>query len=253
MKNILIFILLVALCVLGWLYLNRPADSASPSPIEEKAKENIRIDAKVISKKVDERGIEQVIIEETDHVLTQAGLKSARDSAGIIDSLQKLANNRLISYTQARAEVERLRLVMQETDTSYTYRDSWLSVDVRKASPGQPPLLTHRYNAELNWMWYTDRKRFLGIPYGTRTYGRFWLNDPNARITGLKHLRIEPPIKKFGVSVQALGDYSPTGDVYMGIGTTLRTGRFRLQGAYLSDLQGEWKPSFRGSWDLIDW
>lgn len=258
-KNLLIAILLAGLVWVGWLYVTKPMPRET-SPIELQAKENVKLEAEIISRKVDEKGIERAIIEETDHVLTQAGLKNATDSAGIIDSIRRLldeergAKNRALnSYTQARAEAERLRLAMEETDTSYTYRDSWLQVDVRKSSPDSPPLLTHRYNAELNWMWYTEQRRLLGfIPLGSKTYGQFWLNDPNARITGLKHLRIEPPVKQVGVSVQAVGDYSPSGDVYGGFGATFRAGRVRLQGAYLSDFQGEWRPTFRGSYDLME-
>lgn len=258
-KNVLIFILLLAVCLLAWLYINKPAPRDT-SPIEQQAKENVKLEAEIISRKVDEKGIERAIIEETDHVLTQAGLKNATDSAGIIDSLRMLLDEErgarrraLASYTQAQAEVARLRLAMEETDTSYTYRDSWLHVDVRKSSPDSPPLLTHRYNAELNWMWYTEQRRLLGfIPLGSKTYGQFWLNDPNARVLGVKHLRIEPPVKQVGFSLQAVGDYSPSGDVYGGFGATLRAGRVRLQGAYLSDFQGEWRPSFRGSYDLIE-
>lgn len=259
MKNLTIVILIIAVCVLGWLYLQQAPPPSSP--IEQVAKENVRIEAEIISRKVDKKGIERVIIEETDHVLTQAGLKAATDTAGIIDSINRLLEEErgarkraLRSYTQAQAEVDRLKLAMEETDTSYTYRDPWLAVDVRKSSPGSPPLLSHRYNAELNWMWYTEQRRLLGfIPMGTKTYGQFWLNDPNARVLGVKHLRIEPPVKRVGFSIQAIGDYAPTGDVYGGVGATLRAGRFRLQGAYLSDMQGEWNPSFRGSWDLVEW
>lgn len=258
MKNVFIFLLIVICVVLAWLYLTKKPPA---SPIEKAAKEMVRIDAERLTRKSDSLGREHAIMDETDHVLTQAGLKNATDSAGIIDSIKRLLDEErgahkraLNSYTQAQAEVERLQLAMEETDTSYTYRDSWLSVDVKKPSPDSPPLLTHRYNAELNWMWYTERRRILGfIPLKSKTYGRFWLNDPNARVLGVKHLRIEPPVKKVGFSLQAVGDYSPTGDVYGGFGATLRAGRVRLQGAYLSDFQGEWRPSFRGSYDLLDW
>lgn len=258
-KNLLIAILLAVIVWMGWLYVTKPAPRDT-SPIEQQAKENVKLEAEIISRKVDEKGIERAIIEETEHVLTQAGFKSATDSAGIIDSMRRLLDEErgakrraLASFTQAQAEVTRLRMAMEETDTSYTYRDSWLHVDVRKSSPDSPPLLTHRYNAELNWMWYTEQRRMLGfIPLGSKTYGQFWLNDPNARVLGVKHLRIEPPVKKVGFSVQAVGDYSPSGDVYGGFGATLRAGRVRLQGAYLSDFQGEWRPAFRGSYDLME-
>lgn len=259
-KNVLIFILLLAVCLLAWLYINKPAPRAT-SPIEQQAKENVKLEAEIISRKVDEKGIERAIIEETDHVLTQAGFKNATDTTGLLDSVLRLLDEErgarrraLASYTQAQAEVQRLQEVMQETDTSYTYRDNWLSVDVQKPSPDSPPLLTHRYNAELNWMWYTEQRRLLGfIPIGSKMYGQFWLNDPNARVRGVRHLRIEPPVKRVGLSVQVVGDYSPKGDIYAGFGATFRAGRIRLQAAYLSDFSGEWMPSFRGSYDLIDW
>src|SRR5690606_22980015 len=96
-----------------------------PSPIERQAKENVRVEAEIISRKVDEKGLEAVIIEETEHVLTRAGIAAKTDSARIIDSLQKLANNRLISYTQARAQIKRYEAIMNETDTSFTYKDKW--------------------------------------------------------------------------------------------------------------------------------
>lgn len=245
MKNLLIFILLVIVAALVWWIFNNPPQTESP--IERQAKENVKVEAEIISRKVDERGLEAVIIEETEHVLTQAGLKSVTDSAGIIDSLQKLANNRLISYTSARAEIRRLQAAMEETDTSFTYKDKWLTVDVRKPLGGKPALLNSTYNAELNWIWYRERKHLFAP---LKTYGRFSLNDPNARILGVRHLRIEPPVDKFSVDVMAVGEYY-RGDVLMGGGISLDAGRLRVQGAYLTDGRGKWYPAFRGGWKLV--
>lgn len=248
MKNVAIFILLAVIACLVWfLFKNQPKHE---SPIEKQAKENVKVEAEIISRKVDEKGLEAVIIEETEHVLKQAGLKAVTDSARIIDSLQKLANNRLISYTQARAQIRRLQAEMSEDDTSFRYSDKWLTVDVTKPVGGKPALLNSTYNAELNWIWYRERKHLFAP---LRTYGRFSLNDPNATITGLKHIRIEPPDDKLGLSVQAIGDYSPMGDIYLGVGATIRSGRVRLQGAYMNDMHGQWRPAFRGTYDLIDW
>ncbi len=246
MKNLLIFILLVIVAALVWWVFSHPP--REPSPIERQAKENVKVEAEIISRKVDEKGLEAVIIEETEHVLTQAGLKSVTDSARIIDSLQKLANNRLISYTSARAEIRRLEAEMSETDTSFTYKDKWLTVDVTKPAGGNPALLNSTYNAELNWMWYRERKHLFAP---LKTYGRFSLNDPNARILGVKHIRIEPPVKTFGMDIMAVGEYY-RGDVQMGGGISIDAGRFRLQGAYLHDFRsGQWYPAFRGGWKLV--
>lgn len=248
MKNVLIFVLLLIVAAFTcWVFVNPPKVE---SPIEKQAKENVKVEAEIISRKVDQKGIEAVIIEETEHVLKQAGLTAKADSAGIIDSLQKLANNRLISYTQARAEIKRLEAVMLETDTTFTYRDKWLSIDVKKPLGDKPALMTSTYNAELNWIWYKERKNWFSP---LRTYGRFSLNDPGATITGLKHIRIEPPRDKLGFSVQAIGDYSPRGEVFGGIGVTLRTGRLNIQGAYMNDLRGTWYPSVRGWYNLVEW
>lgn len=245
MKNLLIFILLVIVAALVWWIFSHPPQE--PSPIEKQAKENVKVEAEIISRKVDEKGLEAVIIEETEHVLSQAGLTMATDSARIIDSLQKLANNRLISYTAARAEIRRLQAVMSETDTSFSYRDKWLTVDVRKPLGGKPALLNSTYNAELNWIWYRERKHLFAP---LRTYGRFSLNDPNARILGVRHLRIEPPADKFSVDVMAVGEYY-RGDVMMGGGISVDAGRLRLQGSYLTDGRGQWYPAFRGGWKLV--
>lgn len=245
-KNILIFILILLLCAAAWYIFTHPPQTESP--IEKQAKENVKVEAEIISRKVDEKGLEAVIIEETEHVLTQAGLKQVTDSARIIDSLQKLANNRLISYTSARAEIKRLEAEMSETDTSFTYKDKWLTVDVKKPMGGKPALLNSTYNAELNWVWYRERKHIFAP---LKTYGRFSLNDPNARILGVKHIRIEPPVKTFGVDVMAVGEYY-RGEALMGAGVSVDAGRFRLQGAYLHDFRsGEWYPAFRGGWKLV--
>ena len=245
MKNAIILVLLVLLGLAAWWIFRNPPKVESP--IEKQAKENVKVDAEIISRKVGEKGLEAVIMEETEHVLTQAGLKAATDSARIIDSLQKLANGRLISYTQARAEIRRLEAVMSETDTSFTYKDKWLTVDVKKPLGSRPALLTSTYNAELDWVWYRERKHLFAP---LRTYGRFTLNDPNATITGLKHIRIEPPVKTFAVDVMAVGEYY-RGDVLMGGGISVDAGRFRLQGAYLTDGSGEWYPAFRGGWKMV--
>lgn len=245
MKNLLIFILLVIVAALVWWIFSHPPQTESP--IERQAKENVKVEAEIISRKVDEKGLEAVIIEETEHVLTQAGLKAVTDSARIIDSLQKLANNRLISYTAAQAEIKRLEVAMEETDTSFTYKDKWLSVDVTKPIGGKPALLNSTYNAELNWVWYRERKHLFAP---LRTYGRFSLNDPNARIMGVKHIRIEPPVKHFGLTVMAVGEYYG-GEALIGGGVSVDIGRFRVQGSYLTDGRGQWYPAFRGGWKLM--
>lgn len=248
MKNALIIILLILLAGAAWWIFRNPPEINSPSPIEQQAKENIKVEAEITSRKVDDKGLEAVIMEETDHVLSKAGLTNRVDSARIIDSLQKLANNRLISYTQARAQIRRLEAVMSETDTSFTYKDKWLTVDVKKPLGGRPALLTSTYNAELNWVWYRERKHWLAP---LRTYGRFSLNDPNARITGLKHIRIEPPRDRLNLAVMAVGEYYG-GEALIGGGVSVDIGRFRVQGNYLYDGQ-QWQPAFRGSYDLISW
>lgn len=238
---------MAVIAAMAWWILTHPPQAESP--IERQAKENVKVEAEIISRKVDEKGLEAVIIEETEHVLSQAGLKSVTDSAAIIDSLQKLANNRLISFTQARAEIKRLQAVMQETDTSFTYQDKWLTVDVKKPSGDTPPLLTSQYNAELNWIWYRERKNVFAP---LKTYGRFSLNDPNARIMGVKHIRIEPPVDRFGLSVQAVGEYHPKHGAGFGGGVRIQAGRMGLQGAYIWDGQ-QWYPAFRGTYNLIEW
>lgn len=246
MKNAIILVLLVLLGVAAWwIFRNQPKVE---SPIEKQAKENVKVDAEIISRKVDEKGLEAVIIEETEHVLSQAGIAAKTDSARIIDSLQKLANNRLISYTQARAQIRRLESVMAETDTSFTYKDKWLTVDVKKPLGSRPPLLTSTYNAELDWVWYRERKHLFAP---LRTYGRFSLNDPNARIMGVKHIRIEPPVKHFGLTVMAVGEYYG-GEALIGGGVSVDIGRFRVQGNYLYDGE-QWQPAIRGGFKLVDW
>lgn len=248
MKNALIVILLVMLAVAGWWIFRNPPQASAPSPIERQTKENIKVEAEFVSQKVDEKGLQAVIIEETEHVLSKAGLANRVDSARIIDSLQRLANNRLISYTQARAQIRRLEAVMAETDTSFTYKDKWLTVDVKKPSGDKPALLNSAYNAELNWVWYKERKHLFAP---LRTYGRFSLNDPNATITGLKHIRIEPPVKRFGLAVMAVGEYYG-GEALIGGGVSVDIGRFRVQGNYLYDGE-QWHPAIRGGFKLVDW
>lgn len=248
-KNIIIFVLLILLAVAFWhLLRGRSERDQTGSSIEMAAKETVKIEVEKLIRKVDEKGIETVIIEETDHVMKHAGIKPAADSARIIDSLQRLANNRLMSYTQARAEIKRLKQVMEETDTTFTFRDKWLTVEVAKPANGHPALLTSSYNAELNWMWYRDRKHFFAP---LRTYGRFWLNDPNATITGLKHIRIEPPRQRFGVDLLAVGEYF-RGEALIGGGVSVNIGRFRIQGNYLYDGHS-WHPAVRGGVKLVDW
>lgn len=250
MKNFVIFLLCAIVAAMAWWIFTHPPKTESP--IAKQAKENVRLEAEIISRKVSEKGIETVVMEETRHVMKQVGLSIGTDSARIIDSLQKIANGRLISYTQARAEIKRLQAIMEETDTSFVYRDKWLTVDVTKPFGGRPPLLNHMYNAELNWMWYNDRKRILGVPYDTRTYGRFWLADTAARITGLRHIRIDPPEDSFSLKIQAIGEYHPRHGAGFGGGVRIQAGRMGLQGAYLWDGQ-RWYPAFRGSYDLIAW
>jgi len=250
MKNVFIFLLIALCAAMAWHIFSQP--TPPPKTIEKTVTKYVQLEVERLNKSKDEKGIETTIMEETEHILTAAGAKSATDSAKIIDSLQKLANGLMVSYTQAQAEIKRRDVAMQETDTSYQYRDKWLSVDVIKPGGGKPPRLNSTYNMELNWMWYNERRRFFGIPWSTKTYGRFWPNDPNATISGLKHVRIEPPVKRFGLALMAVGEYYHD-DVLFGAGVSVDIGRLRLQGNYLRDFSsGRWYPAFRGGFKLID-
>ncbi|WP_257657696.1 hypothetical protein [Parapedobacter lycopersici] len=254
MKNVLIFILLAIIAALAWWILQHPPEEESP--IERQAKENVKLEAERVSSQVDKKGLEHTIFEETKRALTQAGLALSTDSAGMIDSVLRLLNeergakNRVLEiYTQATAEIKRLNKVMAETDTSFYYKDDWLTVDVIKPLGGKPATLNSTYNMELNWMWYNERKNLFSR---RRTYGRFWPNDPNATIMGLKHFRVESPQDKLKISIQAIGDYHPRIGAGLGGGARIQAGRIGLQGAYLWDGH-RWYPAFRGSYDLIAW
>lgn len=251
-KNIALAIMFALLCAAAWWIFNNPPKA--DSPIVEATKQTVDLEVEQLNRSVNEKGEEAVTADVTDHALSQAGFKTATDSAGMLDSIKRLLelerghrNRVLESYTQARAEIKRLNKVMSETDTSFNYKDDWLTVNVTKPLGDRPPLLDHTYNMELNWLWYNERKWLLAK---RRTYGRFWPADSNATIMGLKHIRIEPPADRFSVDVMAVGEYY-RGDVLFGGGISVDAGRLRLQGAYLTDGRGQWYPAFRGGWKLV--
>lgn len=252
MKNVFIFLLIVICVVLAWLYLTKKPPA---SPIEKAAKETVRIDAERLTRKSDSLGREHAILDETAHAISQAGLAVATDSTLIntVDSLIRLIGierRHFRSYVQAQTRTVDSLMKATRTPTGYAYSDKWVSMALKHPTATDSAMFSFSYNAEVNMLQYWKRKHFLAQK---RPYLDIWLSDPRAKINGVKRLVVQPKPNAVGFSVQAVGDYSGRGEVSMGVGATLRAGRVRLQGAYLNDMRGQWRPAFRGSYDLIDW
>ncbi|PPK97848.1 hypothetical protein [Parapedobacter indicus] len=256
-------LVLVILGAIGTAYFatkwyTRPKVEESKARIADSAVESVQLDVKNINREIDRNsGIEHALMKDKEQlVISYNQLKDS--SRQEIDSLTKLLgirNRQLSHYVGLAFTSTREDEPMTETDTTYNFKDNWLSVDIKKPANGVPALLNSKYNASPNLAWYWESNRFIGLRsplFGRELIGNFWLSDPNATISGVKYLRIEPPEKRFGLAVMAVGEYYHD-DVLFGGGVSVDIGRLRLQGNYLRDFSsGKWYPAFRGGFKLID-
>lgn len=252
MKNVLIFLLILACVVLTWLWLTKQPDRAD-TPIEKAAKQTVEIEAKRLKKKADSLGREHAILDETNHIISQAGLNQSTDTVvnSTVDSLTTLLGierRNFRSYVQAQTKVVDSLMRATKTDKGYEYSDRWVSLSLTTPTATDSAMFAFSYNAEVNYLQYWKRSWILGRK---KSYMDIWLSDPRARVNGVKRLIVEPNPKTVSVDLMAVGEYYRDAALFGG-GVSVDVGRLRLQGNYLYDPnEKQWYPAFRGGWKLV--
>lgn len=252
MKNIIIFLLILACAFLAWLWLTKESETRE-SPIEKAAKETVDIEVGRLAKKSDSLGREHAIFEETRHAISQAGADDPADTVlqRTIDSLTRLLGierRNFRSYTQVQARIVDSLMVATRTERGWEYSDKWVSMGFTPPTPADSAMFAFAYNAEVNWLQHWKRKTWLSPK---RPYMDIWLGDGRATVNGVKRLVIEPPVKTFGVDVMAVGEYYRD-RALIGGGISVDAGRFRVQGNYLYDpVEAKWRPAIRGGFKLM--
>ncbi|PPK97843.1 hypothetical protein [Parapedobacter indicus] len=254
MKNLIIGILAVGCLYLGYLLWSAEKRVESMVPVKQAAEKTVTAEAEIISKNVDQNGIEHAIIDGAKNVIqgpisdapldtaTKKSLDSALRVIGVKDK-------QISVYQSVNATLKDSLMMATRTKTGYDYQDKWTRLSLSLPTLTDSASFAFQYNAELNWLEFWKRNWFLSPK---QHYIDIWLSDPRATVNSVKRLRIEPKSKQFGIAVMAVGEYY-RGDALMGGGVSVDAGRFRLQGSYLHDFSsGEWYPAFRGGFKLID-
>ena len=256
-KNYLIvFLVLTSIVLAGVLVLkgkNTKVDTVQPQ-----AKEAVDLEAKIISRKVDEKGLEHVVIEETNRIIGTSELSP--EAKQEIDSLTKvidIKDKQLKEYTSVNIELRTGLLQATETIDSlnnqvYTYVDKYIDANFIKTDSAS--FFDFTYNAELKHVKYWERDRIIGLPIGVkRNYIDIFSNDPRMTISGAKHLIIESKENPWSLRVGATALYLPNMNLF-GYGPRLTVDYlgFGMDAQYLYFPEHrEWHPAFSLQYNLL--
>jgi uncharacterized protein YcfL len=265
MKNIkfyIIILLLVIGCTWAIIKLYQAEDVVKQYQTEkEKQVKAVVTEAKELSRKVDEKGIEQVLFDVTDNKATQAQLKDKASTKGIIDTTamaldirtKQLQTMTAVNGTLAAENLKLKRQLDANQRPFYTYSGQGLSLkftppnDLDTASQG-----TADFSADvrITATQYWKRNWFLGSKKSILAVSS---NSQLFKINGADFVEFEQNQPVFGLRIQAGANYNPqTGSIGFGPGARFDAGRFSFQGNYTWYPESErWRPSVNVNYDLL--
>lgn len=244
-------LLAVAVVVLTYLLLTRKPEKSIDNGVSEAAREVVKLQVKEVIKYIDKEGFTHAVIKDKDNVVNS--LNQLDDSSRFkIDSIKALLNikdKQLKHYISYSSTLEGRLLEAKKTDTSFRYSDSWANIEYVK--PKDTLTYGHfnfKYNAELNYAEYWEKKNFLS---SKKHYIDFWINDPRATINGVKRIKISPKPDRFGIEINASSFY--TDRINLGFDGAIRVGRGKYGGGYIYDFSDKkWKPLISVKFNLLD-
>jgi hypothetical protein len=231
-------LLFITACSLGYIFF---IHNSQIKAIDSKAKDYVNAEATIISKKVDQVGIEHAIISETNNLLPQNLMIAEQGyDVAFVDSLianTDILKKEITSLMQVKQTIEAKNLHANVVIDSmkrrkYEYSDHNLYVsytpDLDTAKTGQ---FAYKYNQDLNFIQYNRKKWFLGADHN---YMDISTNDKNSTINGVRKLSILQPPKTFGVTLTAKSVYLPqSGSIGMGAQLRVRYKKLTATGSNL--------------------
>jgi len=252
MKNVLIFILIVAVAVLLWMLIKKPESEQ----VKQNTAGTVELEAQELSRKVDSSGLEHVIYKESEPItkLIEVTVEDKEKVDSLMDVLG-LKDRQLKSITNAYGQVsaENVQLKKKPADTAYVMSDNYLHLSFTPKSDTLA-LSDFRYNFDFQSVSYDPRKPIQKIfNWKDVTYTDIWSKDKRATIRGYEKLTIAKPESTFGYSVNASSMYFPhTNDAGFGGKINFRIKRINASGSYLYfPSSREWYPVFGVDIDLM--
>ncbi|OOG19120.1 hypothetical protein BWD42_04000 [Sphingobacterium sp. CZ-UAM] len=250
MKRTLFEIVLGLVVLILALLLIQQVNKPKRSTIEQKAKEMVSAEVERVNTKIDKMGMQHAVTDEKEKIVSS--LSNLDDSsrywkerfleqAGINEKNVKL-------MTTYETTIKGMKLSASRTDTGFYYSDKWANIQyVRPKDTADNGHFNFSYNAEINYAEYWKRSHFLAPK---KHYIDFWINDPRAKINGVKRLQIESKEPKFRLESSSMVLYD--GQTHIGGDIGVSLGNVRVGTSYLYNAAtGEWKPYFYGKYKLI--
>lgn len=267
MKNWKFYLVIIALVLLcTWLVVKNISANSEVSALKNQKQQQfkaIQTEAKEISRKVDEKGIEQVLFDVTGNTATKAQVKASEGIKGIIDTTAMALDIRTkqlkeILVVKGTLEAENLKLRRQLDANQrpyYTYSGQGLDL---KFTPPINDLDTtdqgtadFKANVGIKATQYWRRNWFLGAKKSILAVSS--LDSKLFKINGADFVEFEQDQPVFGLRIQVGANYNPqTGSLGFGPGARFDFGRLSFQGNYTWYPESDrWRPSINANYDLL--
>lgn len=249
----------ITVCAVGYLIIMRA--NVQPT-IDNSVKNQVIAEAKIIARKVDKRGIEHTIFEESNNLLP-ANLQKSEGlyDKGFVDSLvnntdiqrEQITSLQQIVQTvkgknlQAVAEIDSLH------NKIFTYNDSNFKVSYRPSKDStKAGLFDYTYDQKLNIIGYSNKKWLFGEEH---EYTDISTDDPHSTINGSRKITINRTTKDFAVKLTAKSIYMPvSGNMGTGASLRVRYKRWLVSGSqYYFPALRVWKPVVGVEFELLNY
>ncbi len=266
MKNIKLYVVIgllaIGCAILAVKVIHQQATLTDKDKQAAKVTKAIVTEAKEIARKVDEKGIEQVLYDVTGNKATIDQVQSNQATKGIIDTTAMALDIRTkqlkeILVVKGVLEAENLKLRRQLDANNrpfYTYQGQGLNLkftppynDLDTADQGTADF---NANVSIKATQYWKRNWFLGSKKSILAVSS---NSPLYKINGADFVEFEQQQPMFGLRIQAGANYNPqTGSIGFGPAARIDIGRLSLQGNYTYYPESErWRPSINANYDLV--
>jgi hypothetical protein len=266
MKNLKFYLIIAALAIgLTYIAVKWYGDHREVAQLKKAKTEQVKAietEAKEISRKVDEKGIETVLFDITANKATAAQVKASEATKGIIDTTAMALDIRTKQLQQileikGTLESENLRLKRQLDASNrpyYTYSGNDLKL---KFTPPFNELDTNDQgtadfsaNVRIKAAQYWKRNWFLG---SKKSILAITSDNKMFKINGADFVEFEQQQPVFGLRLQAGANYNPqTGSIGFGPAARIDVGRISFQGNYTWYPESDrWRPSINANYDLV--
>ncbi len=179
----------------------------------------------------------------------------------ILDSVSESFSNKHIGQgTEIQGVRDSVRHLVRTLDSqrriTRIYKDQYLTLLVRDPAPDDTTdkgKFDFTYYAELNFLNYSRRKDYFGMPIGRREFfTEITSADPRMKISGQDKLTIQRHMPALGFRIQSMSTYDDRG-LGLGLGGRMDIGdRFNAGINYLYSFKfQDWRPALYAKYDLL--